>query len=90
MTDPFRYISFDVCQALFPEEMQWIHNNRYGVMEKYPDCLSLLSSGKFSHWHMCQVRQQMENEAKEKLKQEEDAKKKVRDPSSLTGSHRAY
>jgi hypothetical protein len=87
MSDRFKFISFEICQAIFPQEMQWLHDNRYGVIEKYPDYLSLLSTGQFSHWHMCQIRQQMLNEAAEKAKQEANAQKKVRDASQLTGGY---
>jgi hypothetical protein len=88
MSDRFKFVSFEVCQALFPEEMQWIRRNRYGVMEKYPDFLALLSTGQFSHWHMCQVKQQMDNEAAAKAKQEEVANRKVRvDPDSLASGY---
>jgi hypothetical protein len=90
MTDRFKFISFEVCKELFPDEMQWLHHNRYGVIEKYPDYLSLLSTGQFSHWHMCNVKQQMDNEAKEKTKKLEDEQKAKRSGVNLTDSHRSY
>jgi hypothetical protein len=86
MTDRYKFISFEICQALFPEEMEWLKNNRYAVIEKYPDYLSLLSTGQFSHWHMCQIHQQMISEANEKAKTEEEAKRKIRDPRDF-GAH---
>jgi hypothetical protein len=66
--DRFRMLSFDVIKELFSEELLWLKENRYKMIEHYPDFLDLLSKGQFSHWHMCQVKQQMDNEAKEKAK----------------------
>jgi thioredoxin-related protein len=85
--DRYRLLSFDVVTTLFCEEVAWMVNNRYKLMEYYPDYLDLLSKSQFSHWHMYQVKVQMDNEAKEKKQQEEDAKKKVRDGASLTGGY---
>jgi hypothetical protein len=86
--DRFRMFSFDVITTLFDEELQWLRANRYKMIEHYPDFLDLLSKNQFSHWHMCQVKQQMDNEAKEKAKVEEEANRKVRvNPASLTSGY---
>jgi hypothetical protein len=87
MSDPYRMISFEVCKTIFHEEMTWLHDNKWAVMEKYPDFLSLLSLGQFSHFHMCKIRDQMLIEAKEKAGLEEEKNRKVRDSSSLTGGY---
>jgi hypothetical protein len=90
MTEPdrFRFLSFEVVRELFHEEMAWLRNNRYAVIEKYPDYLDLLSQGKLSHWHICQIGQQIKNEKTELAKKVEEEQRKIRNPASLTGSHR--
>lgn len=88
--DRFRLLSFDVIKELFCEEMDWLRENRYKMINVYPDYLDLLSKGQFSHWHMCNVKQQMDYEAKEKTKKLEDEQKAKRNGVNLTGSHRGY
>jgi hypothetical protein len=88
MTDPYRMISFEVCKAIFPDEVRWLQQNRYKIMDVYPDFLSLLSTGQFSHWHMTKIRDQMAIEAAEVARLEVEKNKVTRNPALLSGTHR--
>ena len=84
--DRFRLLSFDVVKEVFSDELAWIRANRFKMVEKFPDFLDLLSKGQLSHWHICQIKRQMDIEIAEKAKAEADAAKVVRSPAILTAA----
>jgi hypothetical protein len=85
--DRFKLLSFDIVKEVFSEELSWMRANRFKIIEKYPDFLDLLSKNQFSHWHVCQVRRQMDIEIAEKAKEEADKLRVTHNPASLTGGY---
>jgi hypothetical protein len=87
LSDPFQVLRWDIVKTIFAEEVEYLKARRWDFAQHKPDFLIALNADLISLHHLDQIRRMIDIEAKEKAKAEEDAKKKVRDGTSLTGGY---
>jgi hypothetical protein len=67
MSDIYQCLSLATIQAVFPEELEYIRQNRFHFAEHKSDWLLLLNSNRLSLAHLVQIHNKIieENKAKE-------------------------
>jgi hypothetical protein len=90
MADVFQVLKSSTIQSIFQEEWQYIVDHRWEFAQNKPSYLILLDSDQMSLKHLDDIQRMIQAEKAAIAKKEDEAQKKVRSGSSLTGSHGNY